>query len=68
MITDEWLEKQWNKIEVMLDKCERDPSWINNTILECMIQDYEAKQKLAEVDEHHRNRLDATRSWDVPIN
>ena len=66
-MTNKWFETQWSKIEVMLDKCERDPSWINKTILECMLQDYEAKQKIAERDEYHRNRLDATRSWDVPI-
>ena len=46
-MTDDWFEKQWSKIEVMLDKCERDPSWMNKTILECMLEDYEAKQKLS---------------------
>ena len=45
-MTEEWFENQWNKIEVALDKYERDPSWTNKTIVECMILDYEAKQKL----------------------
>jgi hypothetical protein len=46
-MTNKWFETQWSKIEVMLDKCERDPSWMNKTILECMLEDYEAKQKLS---------------------
>jgi hypothetical protein len=50
-MTDEWLENQWNKIEVALDKYERDPSWTNKTIVECMMLDYEAKQKLKLQDE-----------------
>jgi hypothetical protein len=51
-VTDEWFENQWNKIEVALDKYERDPSWTNKTIVECMILDYEAKQKLASRNKH----------------
>lgn len=50
-MTDEWFEKQQKKIEVMLDKTERDPSWINKTLLECMMLDYEAKQRLKFQDE-----------------
>jgi hypothetical protein len=50
---DESLENQWKKIEVALDKYERDPSWINKTIVECMMLDYEAKQKLKIQDENH---------------
>jgi hypothetical protein len=52
-MTDEWFEKQWNKIEVALDKYERDPSWTNKTIVECMMLDYEAKQKLY-LNEHKK--------------
>lgn len=51
-MTDEWFESQWNKIEVALDKYERDPSWANKTLVECMILDYEAKQKLASRNQH----------------
>ena len=50
-MTDEWFEKQQKKIEVMLDKTERYPSWINKTLLECMMLDYEAKQRLKFQDE-----------------
>jgi len=49
---DESLENQWKKIEVALDKYERDPSWTNKTIVECMMLDYEAKQKLAERNQY----------------
>jgi hypothetical protein len=52
-MNDEWLEKQWNKIEVALDKYERVPSWTNKTIVECMMLDYEAKTKLKIQDENH---------------
>ena len=51
-MTEEWFENQWNKIEVALDKYERDPSWTNKTIVECMMLDYEAKQKIAERNQY----------------
>ena len=34
------------RIEVMTEKYETDPCWINETLLECMLKDYEAKQRL----------------------
>jgi hypothetical protein len=45
-MNDEYLKKQWSKIEVMLEKYEHDPSWMNETLLECMLKDYDAKTKL----------------------
>jgi hypothetical protein len=51
-VSDDWFGNQWEKIEIALAKYERDPSWTNKTIVECMILDYEAKQKLASRNEH----------------
>jgi hypothetical protein len=34
------------RIDVMVEKCESNPCWINETLLECMLRDYEAKQRL----------------------
>jgi len=35
-----------HKIEIMEEKYGKDPSWINKTLLECMLLDYESKQSL----------------------
>jgi len=51
-VSDDWFGNQWEKIEIALAKYERDPSWTNKTIVECMILDYEAKQKLASRNQH----------------
>ena len=34
------------KIAIMEEKYERDPCWMNETLLSCMLQDYESKLKL----------------------
>ena len=44
-MTRQYMEDLWKKIEYMEEKCKKDPSWINKMLLECMIADYEAKQK-----------------------
>jgi thymidylate synthase ThyX len=61
-MTDEWFEKQWDKIEVALDKYERDPSWTNKAIVECMMLDYEAKQKL-NLNENQKTISSKTLQW-----
>ena len=51
VLSDEFMDSLWKKIEVALDKYERDPSSTNKMIVECMILDYEAKQNLKLQDE-----------------
>lgn len=38
----EFLER---KIDTMVEKYESDPCWINRTLLDCMVRDYESKQR-----------------------
>ena len=45
-MTNQYMDRLLNKIEYMSNKCKKEPSWINNMILECMLADYEAKMKL----------------------
>lgn len=40
------VNKLSKKIAVMEEKYDRDPCWMNRTLLECMLLDYEAKLKL----------------------
>lgn len=40
------VERLSKKIAVMEEKYERDPCWMNETLLDCMIRDYESKLKL----------------------
>jgi|TARA_R100000479_G_C6310116_1_gene173706 hypothetical protein len=40
------IERLEARIEVMTEKYEADPCWMNETLLECMLRDYEAKQRL----------------------
>ena len=42
------------RIDVMVEKCERNPCWINETLLDCMLRDYESKQKLLIQNAKHK--------------
>jgi len=42
------------KIAVMEEKYERNPCWMNETLLECMLKDYESKLKLLIQDEQNK--------------
>ena len=42
----ESIERLEAKIKVMSEKYDADPCWMNETLLECMLRDYESKQRL----------------------
>jgi hypothetical protein len=39
------------RIDIMVEKCETNPCWMNTTLLDCMLRDYESKQRLLLQDE-----------------
>jgi hypothetical protein len=45
------LKKLEARIDVMVEKCETNPCWMNTTLLDCMLRDYESKQRLLLQDE-----------------
>lgn len=43
-----------SRIDVMMDKYNKDPCWMNKTLLDCMLRDYESKQKILLQDAKHK--------------
>ncbi len=40
------IERLEARIKVMTEKYESDPCWMNEMVLDCMLRDYESKQRL----------------------
>ena len=45
-MTDEYMEEQWAKIEARLRRFEETASPQDKMMLDCMVRDWEAKQRL----------------------
>ena len=50
-MTDEYMDKQWGKIEARMRRFEETASPHDKMMLDCMVRDWEAKMKLKLQDE-----------------
>ena len=50
-MTDEYMDKQWDKIEARMKRFEETASPHDKMMLDCMVRDWEAKMKLKLQDE-----------------
>ena len=50
-MTDEYMDKQWDKIEARMKRFEETASTHDKMMLDCMVRDWEAKMKLKLQDE-----------------
>ena len=50
-MTDEYMDKQWAKIEARMKRFEETASPHDKMMLDCMVRDWEAKMKLKLQDE-----------------
>ena len=61
-MTDEYMDKQWAKIEARMRRFEETASPHDKMMLDCMVRDWEAKMKLKLQDEEIQSSL-PPRSW-----
>ena len=61
-MTDEYMDKQWEKIEARMRRFEETASPHDKMMLECMVRDWEAKMKLKLQDETIQSTI-PPRSW-----
>lgn len=56
-MTDEYMDKQWAKIEARMKRFEETASSHDKMMLDCMVRDWEAKMKLKLQDESIQNQI-----------
>ena len=61
-MTDEYMDKQWEKIEARMRRFEETASHHDKMMLDCMVRDWEAKMKLKLQDETIQSTI-PPRSW-----
>ena len=61
-MTDEYMDKQWGKIEARMRRFEETASPHDKMMLDCMVRDWEAKMKLKLQDETIQSTI-PPRSW-----
>ena len=61
-MTDEYLDRKWAEIEERMRRFEATASAHDKMMLECMMRDYEAKQKLILQDEKIQSTI-PPRPW-----
>ena len=61
-MTDEYMDKQWAKIEARMKRFEETASTHDKMMLDCMVRDWEAKMKLKLQDEEIQSTI-SPRPW-----
>ena len=61
-MTDEYMDKQWAKIEARMKRFEETASPHDKMMLDCMVRDWEAKMKLKLQDEEIQSTI-PPRPW-----
>jgi hypothetical protein len=61
-MTDEYMDKQWAKIEARMKRFEENASPHDKMMLDCMVRDWEAKMKLKLQDEEIQSTI-SPRPW-----
>ena len=56
-MTDEYMEEQWAKIEARMRRFEETASYQDKLMLDCMVRDWEAKQRLILQDEKEKEKI-----------
>jgi hypothetical protein len=56
-MTDEYMEEQWAKIEARMKRFEETASYQDKLMLDCMVRDWEAKQRLILQDEKEKEKI-----------
>jgi len=56
-MTDEYMDKQWSKIEARMKRFEETASSHDKMMLDCMVRDWEAKMKLKLQDEEIQSTI-----------
>ena len=56
-MTDEYMDEQWAKIEARMRKFEETSDPQDKMILECMVRDWEAKQRLILQNEKEKETI-----------
>jgi len=56
-MTDEHMDEQWAKIEARMRRFEETASAQDKMMLECMVRDWEAKQRLLLQDEKQKEKI-----------
>ena len=56
-MTDEYMDKQWAKIEARMKRFEETASSHDKMMLDCMVRDWEAKMKLKLQDEEIQSTI-----------
>ena len=56
-MTDEYMDKQWEKIEARMKRFEETASSHDKMMLDCMVRDWEAKMKLKLQDEEIQSTI-----------
>ena len=56
-MTDEYMEEQWAWIEARMKRFEETASYQDKLMLDCMVRDWEAKQRLILQDEKEKEKI-----------
>ena len=56
-MTDEYMEEQWARIEARMKRFEETASYQDKLMLDCMVRDWEAKQRLILQDEKEKEKI-----------
>ena len=56
-MTDEYMEEQWVKIEARMRRFEETASYQDRLMLDCMVRDWEAKQRLILQNEKEKEKI-----------
>ena len=56
-MTDEYMDEQWAKIEARMKRFEETASYQDKLMLDCMVRDWEAKQRLILQDEKEKEKI-----------
>tara|TARA_R100001440_G_scaffold12422_1_gene21840 strand:+ start:88 stop:279 length:192 start_codon:yes stop_codon:yes gene_type:complete len=56
-MTDEYMEEQWAKIEARMRRFEETASYQDKLMLDCMVRDWEAKQRLILQNEKEKEKI-----------
>ena len=56
-MTDEYMQKKWEEIEERMKRFEETASPSDKMVLDCMVRDYEAKQRLILQNEKEKETI-----------
>jgi hypothetical protein len=56
-MTDEYMDEQWARIEARMKRFEETASYQDKLMLDCMVRDWEAKQRLLLQDEKQKEKI-----------